>query len=858
MNKDQNPQNNIVLMKGIGELTSSCNEKSEVEEERFQLSSFDQFGANPSINWNGDTYKTQLGSVFTLFYVVLTVYLIYISVDKFIGLDSPNVTFGTFNEIVPASDNINLMNSTFPYVTFYEYSHDEDYNPVVSVEDVLCNFNIIGLKKDFVGSLGFLAKDGVSEPIGTYCGNHLTSETKNGSTKTTQPNGFELKTKQEEIIRDGGICFETNNIHLFGEPVEDCHVKGDCQYYSILFEYKSASERASCSRSIDVENTVVSIQMFDNTVTPSNYSSPWDFESAIIKFYLLSDLGVDVNVFFTKLQLTTTAENFGVGPSSSSISTKLNLKKYENNKRKNLTDISLVINFMLGNKHIVVERDYMSFIDALSYFGGLKDFIIMIVALQYTNYLENKFEKDLIHKGIMITGKLGQNQSSVKYLEDVYDKKAFHEPEFSFFNKISSCRKKGKVMPEDKETKENDEITDEAFGNILSRQTDQKHIFQLLQDVELIKKVIFEERHLVLAPLVTVECEKNKLLSEKNKGGENQIKSYVNQYHEHDTFVNKNVGLNHTNATKSNQLGQKSESSDRIIIKESTDILNQEKETSKFQHDTFRKLPDNVDNLESFRDGNVPLENKVNKLFDCLVAEQTKRKSLEKKFIKIKNRVDYLEKQLRSKNQNDYEKVDDLEDTNKQDLQSNSDEDQPYEISREYMSDVYQAIERGKLENTMYFKRIFVNSIKQLKYKPKYLKTPIEEKVDQQFMDFLPDSIQNCEKILDSPSKQKKLGQQSIPNKNLKDGFNVEFPYSKKTESKVQMEKMNSTRSTKQEVAAPKRSEEQNLDSSSSKLKVDTNELEVVFEKINDNKIESVKKDEINKSKISITLSNIN
>jgi hypothetical protein len=49
---------------------------------------------------------------------------------------------------------------------------------------------------------------------------------------------------------------------------------------------------------------------------------------------------------------------------------------------------------------------------------------------------------------------------------------------------------------------------DRIFASLLDRQTDFKHIIQLVQDVEIIKKVLFQERHLVLAPLVTLEAEK--------------------------------------------------------------------------------------------------------------------------------------------------------------------------------------------------------------------------------------------------------------------------------------------------------------------------------------------------------------
>ena len=50
-----------------------------------------------------------------------------------------------------------------------------------------------------------------------------------------------------------------------------------------------------------------------------------------------------------------------------------------------------------------------------------------------------------------------------------------------------------------------DEVTDfykenhseQAHENILERQTDLKHLLSLFQDLEIIKRVLFQERHLV-------------------------------------------------------------------------------------------------------------------------------------------------------------------------------------------------------------------------------------------------------------------------------------------------------------------------------------------------------------------------
>ena len=61
-------------------------------------------------------------------------------------------------------------------------------------------------------------------------------------------------------------------------------------------------------------------------------------------------------------------------------------------------------------------------------------------------------------------------------------------------------------------------ILDDVFDNILKRQLDTKHLLQLLQDVEIIKKVLFHERHLVLGPIIALENEKRAMGMKKYSG----------------------------------------------------------------------------------------------------------------------------------------------------------------------------------------------------------------------------------------------------------------------------------------------------------------------------------------------------
>ena len=52
------------------------------------------------------------------------------------------------------------------------------------------------------------------------------------------------------------------------------------------------------------------------------------------------------------------------------------------------------------------------------------------------------------------------------------------------------------------------ETTEEAFETLLERHLDLKNYFQLCQDLEIIRRVVFSQRHMVLSPLITLEAEK--------------------------------------------------------------------------------------------------------------------------------------------------------------------------------------------------------------------------------------------------------------------------------------------------------------------------------------------------------------
>jgi hypothetical protein len=111
----------------------------------------------------------------------------------------------------------------------------------------------------------------------------------------------------------------------------------------------------------------------------------------------------------------------------------------------------------------------------------------------------------------MITGKYDIDPVQAEYLGGFYSRKHFERPKFGFFSALKDkfcgwtcCGNSDGDIPLQIQKnqpsglaadKKDDRVLDKAFDGILERQLDMKHVLQLVQDMELIKRVIFQERH---------------------------------------------------------------------------------------------------------------------------------------------------------------------------------------------------------------------------------------------------------------------------------------------------------------------------------------------------------------------------
>jgi hypothetical protein len=111
----------------------------------------------------------------------------------------------------------------------------------------------------------------------------------------------------------------------------------------------------------------------------------------------------------------------------------------------------------------------------------------------------------------MITGKYDVDSTQAEYLKAIYSSNHFERPKFGFFSALKDkfCRWACCGDPDEDDSpeileikpselaadKKDDKVLDKALDGILERQLDMKYVLQLVQDIELMKRVIFQERH---------------------------------------------------------------------------------------------------------------------------------------------------------------------------------------------------------------------------------------------------------------------------------------------------------------------------------------------------------------------------
>ena len=518
----------------------------------FNLSSLDIFGRSVGFfSWDRQyTYKTKVGVFFTLLFYAMAGYMLLGSMQKFLFQQSPNVIYGNYFELISKEKQLNLVTTTFPwFIMRYNSGATNNNEQYIDASEILCNFDIYARKKNiYPGYLPLLGGEALT--VGAYCADHVNKNisTVNGVAQHQLGNGYTFGDDDQNILSTKGICIKENYLAIYGDPNENCWTTGECQFYTQGFKFKDSSARASCPRSQDINNVEVQMFYYNVDLRPEDNKNPWAFNVNSKSFQLFDDTRVNISVENTKLKLVSVERQFGMLIDQQKEQSKMNIQITETSYSRGTQAMeggNLNIDIVGAMQHTKISREYVTFMDCLSYFGGLFDFIVIPFTFFYTFYNKKSFKNDMVYRGVLISGKFRLDTSSSKYQHDVYHEKVASSPKVDyikickgFFSKFITCFSKiqkflcfcSKKKEEKSESKDDEhDLYDKAFKSILDRQLDLKHILQLSQDVEIIKKVLFEERHIVLSSLLTIEAEKRYLKLVKSEE-ENNLKTGKNSH----------------------------------------------------------------------------------------------------------------------------------------------------------------------------------------------------------------------------------------------------------------------------------------------------------------------------------------
>jgi hypothetical protein len=167
---------------------------------------------------------------------------------------------------------------------------------------------------------------------------------------------------------------------------------------------------------------------------------------------------------------------------------------------------------------------YISATETMSKVGGCANALSVTLLLLYGLYHGNVLKKDIIHKGLTFGGKFGLSDSRLGDFADFYGVKNYKLAESQQKNEKEYCCKR-KVKPKSDgdgvgPSLEDDRLLSKAFENMMARQLDFKHIMQISQDVEIIKKVLFHKRHILLGPIIALKNEKQFLMASCQGGSQ--------------------------------------------------------------------------------------------------------------------------------------------------------------------------------------------------------------------------------------------------------------------------------------------------------------------------------------------------
>lgn len=371
------PNNLLSFRLAVGELINKVDEKYLNKNRKSKLDNFDIFGTSPALQWRGSgTFTTKLGTIISVLFLSFAIFLLYTSFENFFALSRPSINYS--NEYKEISEPHDLNKSIYPifYLGYFSADVLTRQDMFLTLEEINCNFYVAvrshSTSPYFDGpTVDYQLKQGCTDQI-------------NDATNTND----------KLIIETRSFCIDSKKIEVYGGQ-EFCI--DNCQYWNISIVKKDASLTASCPKQFNYDNMFIIIQNHESFLDPMNYDNPWQYYPLQKQYWLNSSSSFIAVVNYGIRKLTTEARQVGFNYGNKSTSqqriynTGINT---EFTKTGYSAGVLVSIFLAMGTEHVNVERGYDSFLDSLSYFGGLLDLLSIGVAFLYGIYSDKLFKRE--------------------------------------------------------------------------------------------------------------------------------------------------------------------------------------------------------------------------------------------------------------------------------------------------------------------------------------------------------------------------------------------------------------------------------------------------------------------------------
>ena len=532
----------------------------------------DTFGSTLNFSWNKSAeFKTCLGSCFSIMFFIIVAFVSYVYFFSFIICTDP-IVYSTQEYNNTNVDNpMNLHDTLIPRFRFIWYNNDGDVITMVPLNytEIQCHFSVYSSTQEQSIYESDIFKRNV--PYKDKC--NIASQYKD-----------EHLDEFNNSHNNDFLCHDTQDMLIYGDPIA---CEDQCRFY--IFSVYQNIDRSGCNLQINnLKSVHFDFVVYNSVVNPVNYIHPWNYVVDYYGFYMDPNLTKIFSAHFQKNQLTTSSHKFGFLDSEDKIEFRTKMSWFatdfqiKDSANTNLYQYEPLLQiFMLPDmKDLSVTRTYPTLIDTLGDIGGVTDIAQMFIAMLIGWRVEKNMEDDIIKTALLISGKYGIiDEEKNPFIKNIYPEIYYEKPKKNCFQVIANfckkcfcCYKKKTNKNTEKEVENNSgdgeindykksfelndqasqrHLLDAAFESMLERHLDLNYFFQMCQDFELVKKILFKERHLVLAPQITVEVEKFSVFHKESV--ENEIVKNESVKNEREKQINDSNSKNEISNFKHNK-----------------------------------------------------------------------------------------------------------------------------------------------------------------------------------------------------------------------------------------------------------------------------------------------------------------